>query len=116
MRNAGAISATVLIMMVVLTCSASLSLARPVVEESKTVVNDIEHCWIAMIGVSWCIQDELSSSFTERIRLNPRCCAALEGISANCFSKIFHFLGPGFDAFVKTFCVVQSGAAPPPTI
>ncbi|KAK1285573.1 hypothetical protein QJS10_CPB20g01297 [Acorus calamus] len=115
MRNVRAISAAILIMIVVLTCSASPSLARPIVEENKTGVNDIEHCWIAVIGASWCIQDISNSSFTGKIRLNPQCCAALEGISANCFSKIFHFLGPGFDALVKTFCVVQSGAAPPPT-
>ncbi|KAK1262326.1 hypothetical protein QJS04_geneDACA008773 [Acorus gramineus] len=114
MRNAGAISAVVLIMVVALACFSSPSLARPVVEESKMVVEDVQQCWVAVIGATWCIQDVFNSSFTGRTRLNPQCCAALEGISANCFSKIFHFLGPGFDALVKTLCAAQSRVAPSP--
>ncbi|KAK1285032.1 hypothetical protein QJS10_CPB20g01299 [Acorus calamus] len=115
MRNSRAISAAALMMMVLLACATSPLLARPVVEESKTVVDDIEKCWAAVIGASGCIQDVLSSFFTGIISISPQCCVAIEGISDNCFAKIFPFLGVGFNPLLKSFCVTQSGATPPPT-
>ncbi|KAK1265024.1 hypothetical protein QJS04_geneDACA018154 [Acorus gramineus] len=115
MRNAGSISAATLMMVVVFACVASPSLARLVVEENKTVVDDIEKCWAAVIGASGCIQDVFSSFFTGRISLGPQCCVAIEGISDNCFSKIFPFLGASFNPLLKAFCIAQSGTAPPPT-
>ncbi|KAK1306470.1 hypothetical protein QJS10_CPA10g01112 [Acorus calamus] len=114
MRNVGAISAAALMIMVVLACTASPSLARPVVEENKTIVDDIEKCWAAVIGASECIQDVFSSFFTGRISLSSQCCTAIEGISDNCFAKIFPFLGSDFNHLLKGFCVAQSGTAPPP--
>ncbi|KAK1285823.1 hypothetical protein QJS10_CPB20g01300 [Acorus calamus] len=115
MRNTGAISAAALMMMVVLACATSPLLARSVVEESKTIVDDIEKCWATVIRASGCIQDVFSSFFTGRISLSPQCCTAIEGISDNCFAKIFPFLDFGFNPLLKSFCVAQSGAAPSPT-
>ncbi|KAK1290104.1 hypothetical protein QJS10_CPB18g01583 [Acorus calamus] len=114
MKNARAISAAALMMLVVLSCTASPSLARPVVE-SKTIVDDIEKCWAAVIGASGCIQDVFSSFFTGRISLSPQCCVAIEGISDNCFAKIFFFLDVSFNPLLKSFCIAQGGATPPPT-
>ncbi|KAK1285031.1 hypothetical protein QJS10_CPB20g01298 [Acorus calamus] len=115
MRNAGAISAA-LMMVVVLACATSPSLARPVAaEENKTVVDDIEKCWAAVISASGCMQDVFSSFFTGRIGLNPQCCAAIEDISDSCFSKIFPFFDTSFNPLLKAFCVAQSRTAPPLT-
>ncbi|KAK1265023.1 hypothetical protein QJS04_geneDACA018155 [Acorus gramineus] len=61
------------------------------------------------------MQDVFSSFFTGRISLSTQCCAAIESISDNCFAKIFPFLGSGFNPLLKSFCVAQSGAAPPST-
>ncbi|KAK1261724.1 hypothetical protein QJS04_geneDACA008761 [Acorus gramineus] len=101
--------------MVVLACIVSPSMARPVVEESKTVVDDIEQCWATVIGAEGCMQDMFSSFFTGRIRVSLQCCTAIEGISDNCFSKIFPFVSIGFNPLIKAFCVTQRGAAPSPT-
>ncbi|KAK1273352.1 hypothetical protein QJS04_geneDACA012108 [Acorus gramineus] len=110
MKVAGAMSMTVLVLVLACTVTAlahPLTSGEGVVDESKTF-----GCWQALIGAKGCIQDIFSSFFSGRIRLSPQCCHAIESITQDCFLMFFPFLDPSFNPLLKASCA----AAPPPKV